>query len=248
MKLMLAEPKFLIDSVGIISELVNEVNFKFDNDGVELIAMDPANVSMVIFKLLSSGFTEYKVEDNYVLGVSLDSFKQVLRRVKPGDVLILELDKDKNRLKIQIKGENTRTFNLALIDVDAGKQKVPELQFPLRVETSTEHFQEAIDDMDVIAESVGFVADKNEFVIESEGKLNDARYEIKSGQDTVIDYDGETLKSKYSIEYLKKMVKGCKLSDKVVLQFGKNYPLKLDYHVKDKLSLSFVLAPRVAND
>ena len=50
------------------------------------------------------------------------------------------------------------------------------------------------------------------------------------------------------IEYLKKIIKGSKLSDKVVLQFDKDYPLKADYLVKDKLSLSVILAPRVSND
>ena len=55
-------------------------------------------------------------------------------------------------------------------------------------------------------------------------------------------------KAKYSLEYLKKMISGSKLADKVSLQFNTDYPLKIQYTVLDKLSMSFILAPRVDND
>ena len=61
MKLTLAEPKYLKESISVISELVNEARFKIGPDGIELVAMDPANVAMVIFKLLSSCFVEYDI-------------------------------------------------------------------------------------------------------------------------------------------------------------------------------------------
>ena len=54
MKLVLAEPRYFKESIAIISDLVTEAKFKATKDGLELIAMDPANVAMVIFKLLSS--------------------------------------------------------------------------------------------------------------------------------------------------------------------------------------------------
>ena len=53
MKLTLAETKLLKDTTSIIADLVTEVHFKVTKDGMELIAMDPANVAMVVFKLLS---------------------------------------------------------------------------------------------------------------------------------------------------------------------------------------------------
>ena len=54
--------------------------------------------------------------------------------------------------------------------------------------------------------------------------------------------------AKYSVEYLKKMIQGSKLADKVKIQFNKDYPLKLDYHTIDKVMLSFILAPRVESE
>jgi hypothetical protein len=44
------------------------------------------------------------------------------------------------------------------------------------------------------------------------------------------------------------MISGSKIADKVTIRFNKDYPLKLDYVAMDKVSLSFILAPRVEND
>ena len=106
MRLTLAEPKYLKDSVSIISELVNEATFKITPNAIELVAMDPANVAMVMFKLLSSCFTEYDVKDNVELAINLNNLKQILRRAKPDDMLSLELEE--NKLVLQFKSKTTR--------------------------------------------------------------------------------------------------------------------------------------------
>ena len=43
------------------------------------------------------------------------------------------------------------------------------------------------------------------------------------------------------------MIQGSKLSEKVEISFGNDYPVKLEYKELNKLMLSFVLAPRVDN-
>jgi proliferating cell nuclear antigen len=245
MRLTLADSKYLTDSISILSELVNDVRLKCDKNQIEVVAMDPANVAMVVFRLLSSAFTEYKVDEDVEICVSLDALKQVLRRSKPSDLLTLELDKEKNKLRVKIVGESSRTFNLALIDISDAEQKIPILKFPLTVNTNSSVFDEAIADMGIISESVIFNTEANKFVLRSESKLHNARVEVGSDAETVVVMEGtENVKSKYSLEYLKKMVKASKLTPSVKIQFGPSYPLRLDYTVKDKFQLVFLLAPR----
>ena len=110
MKLTLAEPKYIKDIISIISELVNEAKFKIIPNAMELVAMDPANVAMVIFKLLSSCFIEYDVKKDIELSIDLGNFKQILRRAGANDTLSMEIDD--NRLKVQLKGKTIRTFSL----------------------------------------------------------------------------------------------------------------------------------------
>mgnify|MGYP001495881664 CR=1 FL=1 len=248
MKLTLAEPRYLKESITIISELVNEAQIKITPNNIELIAMDPANVAMVIFKLLSSSFIEYNVEKDIDIGVNLSNLKQILRRAGPNDMLTLELGE--NKLKIQLKGASTRTFSLPIIELDEKEQKIPDLKFGATVKAPSMLLNETIADADVVGESVAFIAGKDKFIVLSEGDLSEANIEIKPGEDIKVTVSGDEkeIKSKYSVEYLKKMINGNKLAEEVSISFNKDYPLKLEYNAVDKLSLSFVLAPRVENE
>ena len=93
---------------------------------------------------------------------------------------------------------------------------------------------------DCVSESVIFTAEGNELKVSAVGDLSKADIAIPSDDDTKIIAD-DKVKSKFSIEYLKKMIQGSKLSDKVILQFGEDYPLKLEYKVLNKVQLAFIL-------
>lgn len=245
MKLTLAEPKYLKESVMIISELVNEARFKISKDAIELVAMDPANVAMVIFKLLSSSFAEYKVDQEVNIAINLGNLKLIMRRAKPQDTLTLELEQ--NKLKIVLKGGSTRTFSLPIIDLEEKEQRVPELKFACTISVPSAMLSDAIEDADIVGESVAFACDKGVFTVEAAGELSNARIEIREGKDVKVKCL-EASKAKYSIEYLKKMMNGAKLADNVDIHFSADYPLKLDYKAVDKMLLSFILAPRVENE
>ncbi|MBM3199944.1 proliferating cell nuclear antigen (pcna) [Candidatus Woesearchaeota archaeon] len=246
MKLVLAEPRLLKESVGIISELVNEVTFKLDKDKIEITAMDPANVAMVMFKMLSSAFVEYDIKGAQDLSVNLDNLNQVLKRAKPSDTIILETVD--NKLKITLKGERTSTFSLSLIDVEESEQKIPDLKFDVKVEMPSVVLSDAVDDMEIVSESVALIAESNKITVQSEGRFNAAKVEVPATEGIIIKMKDSRVLSKYSIEYLKKIVKGSKIAETVDLNFGREYPLRADYKIMDRLMLSFILAPRVDND
>lgn len=242
----LAESRFLKDPINIISELVNEVTLKIKGDNVELVAMDPANVAMVKFNLLSSAFVEYSVEKPIDISVNLDNLKHILRRAKSSDVLSLELNG--NKLKIEFSGDSKRTFNLALLDLDDQGHKEPDLKFTGKVEMSSSILDEAIEDMGVVSDAVLIGLEKENISIQASGNMSNAKINMPASEDINIKLDGEKISSKYSIEYLRKMMKGAKLTDSAHIYLGNDYPLKIEYKVRDKMSLQFILAPRVKND
>jgi len=247
MKLTLSEAKYFKDSIAIISELVNEATFKIKPEGLEMIAMDPANVAMVSFKLLSSCFSEYKIDKATNISINLNNLKQILRRAKPEDVLTLSLGEGK--LEITLKSGTTRKFSLPLIDIDEKEKKRPDLKFPISIKTASWILNDAIEDVGIVGESVSFSANPEKMMILAEGDLSKAEIEIMPDDKTRIDADTkDDIKAKYSVEYLKKMVAGSKIADDVTIQFDKNYPLHLEFKAVDKVLLSFILAPRVDND
>ncbi|VVB78251.1 DNA polymerase sliding clamp [uncultured archaeon] len=242
MLLKLDHPKLFSEIVGIISELVLEVRLKVSKEGVSLIAIDPANVAMVSFKLPNTAFSEIDVENNEVLGVNLESLKAVLRRVKTGSVLVIT--REENELKLQIKDRVTKEFNLALIDVEGEEKEIPHLEFASKIEMSSLDFSEAIEDCSVVADSCSFISEASKFLIKAKGSLNSFKSEFSSDELNIVSEDAH---SKYSLEYLQKMVKATKLTDKLKINFSNDYPLKLDF-ITPFIELSFILAPRVESE
>lgn len=247
MRFSLSETKYFKDSITIVADLVTEARFKFTENVMELVAMDPANVAMVIYKVFASAFTVYEFTEETEVGVNLTNLKQILRRVGASDSLDVEIAD--NKMNIKILGKSTRTFSIPIIDMEERHQKIPELKFPVKVTTSTSILNDAIDDVDIVGESVAFMADAEKLTVAAEGDLSRVKIEIKKDEATDITSELDApVKAKYSIEYLKRMVQGSKISDKVSLYFNTDYPLKLEFLEVDKVYLGFILAPRVEND
>jgi len=240
MILKLDHPKLLADAVSIVSELVNEVRIKLLEDGMSIVAVDPANVALVIFKFPKESFSQYEI-GNEVWGVNLEDLKRILKRASTSSSVVFE--QEDNQLKISIFDKVKRVFTLALINVESEDKDVPDLNFACKVELDSSSFSQAVEDAKIVADSCSLIAGEGFFMVEGSGNLNSARAEF-SGDEAMI---SGIAKSKYSLEYLMKFIKAGKISDKVVVNFSDDYPLRLDFP-GEKMGIGFVLAPRVEND
>ncbi len=240
MILKLDKPKILADAIGIVSEIVTEVRIKLLEDGMSIVAVDPANVAMVIFKMPKENFSQYEAGGE-VWGVNLSDLKGILKRASASSSIVFE--QEENQLKISIFDKVKRTFNMALIDVESEDKDEPDLNFTCKVEMNSLDFSQAIEDCNVVADACSFISGNGFFVLEGQGSLNSARAEF-SGDDAVLEGVG---KSKYSLEYLMKFIKAGKISERVSIRFSNDYPLRLDF-AGDNMGVGFVLAPRVENE
>jgi proliferating cell nuclear antigen len=241
MLLTLQNPKIFSDIVTIISEIVTEVRIKISKEGISLTAIDPANVAMVYFKIPSELFSEFALEKEEEIGVNLNSLKAVLRRCGPGASLTLE--KQDNFLNLGIKDRIKRDFSLALIEIDTEDKPLPQWEFNSVVKINSDSFIEVIEDCAVVSDACTFIAEPDKFIVEAHG-LNSARAEFSSDEAEI--HSGNSM-ARFSLEYLAKFTKGAKVSNKAVLSFSNNHPMRLDFHTGLVL-LSFVLAPRVEQE
>ncbi|MCK4649905.1 hypothetical protein KAT36_01605 [Candidatus Pacearchaeota archaeon] len=240
MILKLDEPKLLGGAIDIISNVVVEVRIKLLEDGLSIIAVDPANVALVIFRLPKESFVEYDA-GNEVWGVNLGDLKKILKRASGAASVTLE--EVEGKLKISVFDKVKRTFSLALIEIRSEDKDIPELNFGARVEMGSRDFAQAVEDASIVADSCTFVLKDDVFTIEGNGSLNSARAEFEGGE---LEIFGKG-KSKYSLDYLMKFVKGVNISANVVVSFSDDYPLRLDFP-GERMGIGFVLAPRVEND
>ena len=240
MILKLDEPRLLGDAIDIISNVVSEVRIKLLEDGLSIVAVDPANVALVIFKFPKESFSQYEI-GNEVWGVNLEDLKRILKRASTSSSVVFE--QEDNQLKISIFDRVKRIFTLALVNVESEDKDIPDLNFACKVEMDSSNFSQAVEDAKIVADSCSLIAGEGFFIVEGSGNLNSARTEF-SGDEAVI---SGIAKSRYSLGYLMKFVKAGKISDRVVVNYSDDYPLRLDFP-GEKMGIGFVLAPRVEND
>jgi len=230
------------DSLATISELIEESQLKIKKNGIEILASDRAVVSVVDFKFYAKNFKEYNYKSDISIGINLNNLLQILKRVKGNEVL--ELHVSESNLSMLIKGESVRRFTIPLIDI---REEVPSgierLNFPLKVEFSSELLNDGIEDADLVSDSIIFELSKNDFIIRAEGDSSSTELRLEHGKQVKITGD-KNAKARYSLDYLKKMIKARKISPIAILEFDTNYPLRLTFAQPEKISLSFILAPR----
>lgn len=238
-KAVTKDVNILRSSLDSISSLITEGSFKINNNGLSLIAMDPASVAMIIYNLLSTAFDKFEVSEEMIISFNIPKFVSILKRAGTKDIVTIETDG--TSLKIIMEGDTNRVFVLPLIELKEKEQKIPDLDFKSNIEFNAATLKSAIKDVSMISDCVQFEAGEG-FIISA--SCDGSKVETKISTAKV---EGSA-KSKYSVEYLDKMIGLAKVADTLKIQFSDDYPLKLDFKALDKLHLSFILAPRVDND
>lgn len=238
------------DSISTIAELIDEGLFKITKDEISLSAADRAMVAVVKFSLSAKAFDEYELEKEREIGLNIPGFLSVLKRATAQDKVTFNLAD--NKLQVDIRGQSRRRFIVPLIELT--REEIPDIQqleqnFTTKVQLNPEILQSGIEDAEIISDSVIFQAEPKKFLMKAEGDVSKAELELESGDSALISLtaDGE-VKSRYPLDYLKKMLKAARIADSVSLAFGQDYPIKLSFSAGDKASLEFVLAPRVSED
>lgn len=231
------------DSIATIAELIDEGEFKVRKDGLELLASDRAVVAVVDFKFSASNFSEYNFQSDRSIGINLGNLLQVLRRAKAGDKMKIKLEE--NKLDLSFSNGLKRNFTIPLIEIreelPAGIEK---LSFPVKLEMNSESLADSIDDADLVSDSMVFEVSSNKVVLRARNDSSSTETELENNANIKIDTE-KNAKSRYSLDYLRKMIKAKKISETVQLSFDTNYPMKLAFSSPDKVSMIFILAPRI---
>ena len=247
-KATLADVGLLTDSISTIAELFDEGLFKLGKDGIGLLAADRALVAVVDFKIMSSAFEKYEADEEKSIGLNITNLLSILKRASAEDKATFTLADSK--LEIVLQNASRRRFVLPLLDLS--QEEVPpidQLEFAVSAELKPSVLQSGIADAEIVADSVLFEASPSRFGMRAEGDISSAQLELERGNASLIALTAEAeVKSRYPLDYLKKIVKAAKIAESVKLNWGQDYPMKLEFKSKDKVILNTVLAPRVSEE
>lgn len=242
---VMSDSSLLRDAVDTISQLIGEGVFKADRDGLHFTAADRAIVAVVDFKLDKSVFDVYEVSGTVKMGVNVDNLLQIIRRANATDKLELSLSDDESKLHIRMVGETVRRFSIPLLEIQEGEVPSPDtLDFTTKLQVRTAVIEEGVSDAAIISDSLVFETEDSALLMKTDGDSSSAELRVdKSGG--LLSLNGKPARSRYPLDYLKKMVKAGRIADVATISFGKDFPMRLEFVNPEKARIRFLLAPRV---
>lgn len=247
MRLKMENSEVWKNSIAAISNLIEEVDFEFKEDGVEMRAMDPSHIALADFQLPAEVFDEYDVKGTVKLGLDLKRLNSVLSRAKKSDEFVLEFDEEEGRLKLKFKGESTRRFSLPLLELEEEELPEPDLDFTASAKVFAGAISDGLKDAALVGDNVRFELSEGKFFMGIESDTGSVEMELSEDQEGLRELNvNEPTKSMYNIDYLEDMVSAANSRDIVEVNHGTDLPIQMIFPIANgKGRLIFLLAPRI---
>jgi len=234
--------KDFVKAIDLINKILPEALMIMNEEGITLQGMDPANVSYLQYRLLRPVFTEFFCEKEERIGIILDELNTPLKRAKPDDIIMLCYEDQEMTITILGKRETDFSISLLCDQVMDKHEKVPVVELNTKVILDSDVLAAMVEDVKSLGETLLFVTTPEVFKISSRDDTHAVNAKSTVVEITMKD-DQEETKSKYSIDYLNKIIGAKSLSSKVLVEYQDDNPVRIEYSVVDKHSLWILTAP-----
>lgn len=254
-------PDTLRDVITIVAQFTNEAVIKFAEDGLRMRALDASGACLFDLVIKGEEFIHKTVGDEHKFRINVQKLLLILKKTKKEDMLTIVFD---NPIRIEAKGKRLQKFELPQLDLHDrdGEQKFPDIldKYDVNIELSTDILKEIHEGASLNEGAIQFQVTEDAFVCSSEGDITSVKWRLELPfddehvQKTQLKYEDEeqtkpklVTESLFSQMYFMHVVKAGILSDKVTVRFANNMPLFATY-VKDNVSMSLVIGPRVLHN
>jgi len=237
------DAKFWKNCVDAIVNLIDEGVLEVTAEGITLKAMDPAQIAMVSFQVPSKAFVEYKVDSSTKVGLNFDNLAKILARSRDKEKLTMALEE--NKLRLEFKGDTTRSFKVPLLDLNAGPSKEPKIDFDASLKMNSSRFKDVLKDASLVSSHLVLEATKDGFFVDARGDSADLRVESEKTADMIKELSVKNdAKATFPLHFLEDIVKACPSDGEISLNLKTNMPARIQYPIGDA-SLTYFLAPRI---
>lgn len=237
-------PQKLLD---VFTPLVSECKMHFNDDGIHVRAVEPANVAMGYVDLDRAAFASYESPGAVTQGVNLDAMDDRLSVGDSGDLAQLSLDMESRKLNVDVGNVHQA---MALIDPDAVRQEpdLPDLDLPNEIVLTGKQLKGAVDAVGMVSDHVEIRGDPEREVVEFVGEGDVDETVVDLGQDDVLDGTKitEAGASLFSHDYSEKLAKPIPNDAEVSITFGEEFPAVWDWGAVDgHMDVTQMIAPRI---
>jgi len=237
--------KIFKDCVDSLVTLIDEGEFQLTKEGIKLRATDPSQIAMVDFNFPKAALEKYDVPSDQKVGLNLEDLSKVTSRIRPGEKLIMRMDKTGSRLELVFKGKTTRRFTIPLLDATGMSPKLPKIEFDAKIKINGSTLKEGLKDASLISPHVVLKADKEGFEISASGDKGEVLIEAKKDDDVLLEHTvNAESRAMYPLEYLNDLLKTTENESVVTLEIKSDHPLRIEYPI-GQATVVYYLAPRI---
>jgi len=235
------------EALETVNVIVEECKIHVNEGGLQIRAVDPANVAMVDVTINAEAFESYEVDEG-VLGVNLERLLDVIGMGDSESIVKFNLDEETRKLELTVDNVN---YTLALIDPDSIREEpdIPDLDLAAEVVLEASQLERGIKATDMVSDHITLGVDSSEeaFYMEAEGDTDDV--DLKLDSDDVIDMSAGDAESLFSLEYLKDIKRAFPKGSTVHTNIGDDFPTKMHLTLQEGMvNVTYMLAPRIQSD
>ena len=237
MEITIEDAKFWKSCIDAVVNLIDEGILEVKPEGVSLKAMDSSQIAMVSFFAPSKAFIDYKVSEPEKLGLNFESFSKFLARAREKEKL--KMATAENRLGLDFIGTASRSFKIPLLDLSAGPQKEPKIDFDVTVKVNGGLFKEILGDAKLVSSHLVLDAGSDGFFVEAKGDAGDLREAVAAEIEAK-----KPARATFPHQFLEEISRACPSDAKITIYLKTNAPIKMEYAIGEA-SLTYFLAPRI---
>ncbi|MDO8427838.1 MAG: proliferating cell nuclear antigen (pcna) [Candidatus Diapherotrites archaeon] len=238
--IQLKDLELLQKSVRAISNFITEGNFRFNEKGISIKAIDPSQIVMVDYCIPKNLFEKFEIEEPTLAGLDVEELNKVLKRGFSQD--LLEMHLEDSQITLILESDVKREFKLSLIDVPGEDIELPKQEFDAVVEINAGILQESLKDASVFGSSVVLKVNGTDFSLEGKGPQGSLQMDAKT-KAKVKHNSGKNqeIVSKYSLSFLENIVREASSEKIILLELKNEAPMKISYDIS-KTRIQFYLA------
>lgn len=143
----------------VLKDIINDVNIYFTADGIHVLTLDTARVTLVHMELGAENFEEYECATEVVAGLNMANVYKLLKSVTHQDTLFVRIE-GRDYMEIHIENpekKSSTSFKLKLLDINDDKLEIPEIHMNVVTTMPAVDFQRIARDMGNLATEMDIV-------------------------------------------------------------------------------------------
>lgn len=240
MKLKTVQATAIKSVFEVLKDILNDVNFIFDKDGVRVSTLDTAHVTFINMFMDATSFEVYECPVKIIAGLNISNTFKILKMIGNNDTLSIECN---NSETMEFIIENTQkksktNFKMKLLDINEDTYDLNNLSFDVNTILQSIMLQRIIRDMNNYSDIVNINRKGKTITFSCRGDFVDQITELEC----VDEYDGE-INFNYSLKYINMFTKATNICANVTLSQNSEGTTVFKYCIANLGDIDFYLAP-----